>query len=404
MSDTTPQNAFTLTDADINLSAVLALACTIPGTCISFLALLAYSVVVCFKRSRAKLDRVSFRLMVYTLVFNILFGIAYAATPASPGVLCNFGAFAVNFTLSFSTFFTTCIALNLQLVLVHGVNGKKMEKYYIAATTILSIVLNVPTYAVHQFGYNEDTGTCWYSNTDPRLRLKWIIGTQSFWIILAATVETICSCVVLGWIYRFQRITSIMIKVSTRTKPPQIKEKTRIRSSDNVFRPVMLVARDKRYRRVVLRIAMYPIVSLIVNYTTVILDLNMTVRGFHTQRDFNLLILDLIFYGIRPLAYGVLAITDPAFVNAVRELRGTEVNRNGHRTNSERTVTQLDFASAVQSTADGQGAVSQSSKEPTHSSIIPGNTEESGESRTECVESGGGSAHDEDLWKFESQL
>ncbi|KAF9008203.1 hypothetical protein BDQ17DRAFT_1422275 [Cyathus striatus] len=376
--------AFNLTDADINLSNNLAFISTIPGTCISFLALIAYTVIVCIKRTRASLNRVSFRLMVYTLVFNVLFGIAYAATPASPGPLCNFGAFVVNFTLSFSTFFTTCIALNLQLVLVHGVNGKRMEKYYVAATTVLSIILNIPTVAVHQFGFDVDTGTCWYSNPDPKTRLKWIIGTQSFWIALAATVETVCSCVVLVWIYRFQRTTTNM------RRPPIDEEKTEIGSTDEGFRPVMLVAQDKHFRRVVLRIAMYPIVSLIINYTTVILDLNSTINNLNTQLDFNLLILDLIFYGARPLVYGILALTDPAFIKAVRELRASKVDTIVNNTSAEGTVTLIQ-----QSTAGTRGDLTFTDKDTVHTV---------GELRSDRLESRNESIESEELWKFEAQL
>ncbi|KAF9008204.1 hypothetical protein BDQ17DRAFT_1301453 [Cyathus striatus] len=396
--------AFNLTNADINLSNNLAFISTIPGTCISFIALVAYTIIACIKRTRANLNRVSFRLMVYTLVFNVLFGIAYAATPASPGPLCNFGAFVVNFTLSFSTFFTTCIALNLQLVLVHGVNGQRMEKYYIIATTVLSIGLNVPAFGLHQFGFNEDTGTCWLSNPDPKTRLKWIIGVQSFWITLAATVETVCSCVVLAWIYRFQRVTAIMIKLATGRNPPKIEQKTEITSSEKRFRPVMLVAQDKRYRRVVLRIAMYPIVSLIVNYTTVILDLNTTINNINNQRDFNLLILDLIFYGARPLAYGLLAVTDPAIIKAVRELRASKVKSTNSGNPSEGT--HIDFAPGSQHpTTRTLGASSITAKDTVHSLTEQSGTEASIGSRPDLLESGNiGTEISEELRNFEAQL
>lgn len=39
-----------------------------------------------------------------------------------------------------------------RLVLVHGVNGKRMEKYYLISTTFLSLALNVPPFVLHQFG------------------------------------------------------------------------------------------------------------------------------------------------------------------------------------------------------------------------------------------------------------
>jgi hypothetical protein len=115
----------------------------------------AYAVAAFFPKAREHLNRVSFRLLVYTLIFNVLYGIAFSVTAAQtgPGPLCNFGAFAVNFTLSFAVFFTTCIALNLQLVLVHRINGKKMERYYVFGTILLVLAITVPTYALDQFGY-----------------------------------------------------------------------------------------------------------------------------------------------------------------------------------------------------------------------------------------------------------
>ncbi|KAG5729155.1 hypothetical protein E4T56_gene10419, partial [Termitomyces sp. T112] len=102
-----------ITDAQITIAGILAFACTIPGTIISGLVLTAYGVAALSPIARKCFDRVSFRLLVYALISNVLFGIAYAATPTSPGVGCNVGAFFVNLTLMFATYFTTCIAVNL---------------------------------------------------------------------------------------------------------------------------------------------------------------------------------------------------------------------------------------------------------------------------------------------------
>ena len=123
--------------------------CSIPGACICFLVLVVCAVAACFLRSRQHLDRVSFRLVIYALIFqyvlnyllhtatnyinfSVLFGIAFAAAPDSPGVRCDFFAFISNVrsfdilllvltefpilqvVLCYSTFFTTCIAINLQ--------------------------------------------------------------------------------------------------------------------------------------------------------------------------------------------------------------------------------------------------------------------------------------------------
>ncbi|KAG6918004.1 hypothetical protein DXG01_017014 [Tephrocybe rancida] len=277
------------------------------------------------------------------MVFNVLFGISYATTPTSPGVGCNVGAFAVNLTLSFATFFTTCIAINLLLVLAFGFDGNKLEKYYLIGTTILSLALNVPTVALGQFGWNELSATCWYSNADDKVRLRWIIGTQSFWISLSAITEAVCSVYVLFWLYRVQR----QLKSWTKASGVDLKNSSSPISGGSMF------ARDPRYRTIILRI-----VSLFMNFSTVILDLNMSIAGVNTQMDFRLLVLDLVLYGLRTLAYGVLAAGDPSFINAIREIR----KRNRGAIGSP-VVTSLFFASAagdasqsVSSVKDGQNA------------------------------------------------
>ncbi|GLB42586.1 hypothetical protein LshimejAT787_1200350 [Lyophyllum shimeji] len=342
-------DSYTITDAEIAVAGVLAYACTIPGTIVCGLVLIAYGLTALSPIARKSFDRVSFRLLVYSLVFNVLFGIAYAATPTSPSKGCDVGAFAVNFTLCFATFFTTCIAINLQLVLVHGYNGQNLEKYYLIGTTLLSLALNIPTVALHQFGWNELSATCWYSNPDDKARLRWIIGTQSFWISLAATIETICSSVVLAWMYHFQRD----IKTLNRSAESTVEKSggTKHTKSTTKSRRSSLLSHDPRYKTIILRIALYPIVSLMMNFSTVILDLNMSIVGVNTQADYRLLVADLILYGLRTLAYGLLAASDPSFVNALREVH---VIKAGKTIVSDRTITAMEFASKKPATVQSQ--------------------------------------------------
>lgn len=79
-----------------------------------------------------------------------------------------------------------------------------MEKYYLIGSILLSLVLNVPPYALGQFGWNESYSTCWYKNPDRTIRLNWIIITESSPLALAATIETICSCILLVYMYLVQ--------------------------------------------------------------------------------------------------------------------------------------------------------------------------------------------------------
>ncbi|KAF5376417.1 hypothetical protein D9615_008582 [Tricholomella constricta] len=339
---------FAISAQQMEFAGVLAYACTIPGTIVCGLALVAYAVVAYYPKGRKHLDRVSFRLLVQALVSNVLFGIAWGGTPMHPGIGCDFGAFAVNLTLCLATFYTTCIAVNLQLVLVHGVNGKMMEKYYVIVTVVLSLALNVPTYALGEFGWNVLSETCWYSNADNWKRLQWIIGTQSFWVSLAALIETICSIVVLYWLYCFKRsihsltrnVTSSVLLGSGRTESTDPGVVWFSNSSTSA-----VLSRDPRFRKIIVRIALYPIVSLLLNISTVALDLNMSIHEVTSQLDFRLLVLDLFLYGIRTFAYGILAFGDPSFINAVREILAM---RRGHST--KRTLTNLNFANSEAST------------------------------------------------------
>lgn len=53
------------------------------------------------------------------------------------------------------------------------------------------------------YRWDEQNSTCWWKNPNDKLRLRWLIGTQSFWIMFAAAIEMFCSCVVLIWMFRF---------------------------------------------------------------------------------------------------------------------------------------------------------------------------------------------------------
>ncbi|THV00374.1 hypothetical protein K435DRAFT_854839 [Dendrothele bispora CBS 962.96] len=305
------------TEDQFDFAGILGYACTIPGTCLCFLVLVAYAVVGLSPKGRAQMDRVSFRLIVYSLFLNILYGIAFSVTASQtgPGSLCTFGAWAVNFTLTLTIYFTTCIALNLLLVLVYRVNGRKMEKYYVIGTFVIAIVLTVPAYGLHQFGWSESSSTCWFRNADGH-GLRWLIGTQAFWMLFAATVETICSVMVLVWLFRNQMYVHQIRSTTDSTT------KSNHRLWGGNADTSAMIHQANRYRHIIYRISLYPIVSLIINVITTALDLDTTIKGVPTQAQFRLLVLDLILYGLRTFIYAILAAADPSFWNAIRAMRG----------------------------------------------------------------------------------
>ncbi|KAF8183597.1 hypothetical protein K438DRAFT_1448818, partial [Mycena galopus ATCC 62051] len=105
-------------------------------------------------------------------------------------------------SLLFSACMYFCMALNLQLVLVHGVNGLMMEKYYVIGSSLLVTVCSLAPLAAGQFGPYH--GVCSFSNPDPVLRIRWLVGAQSFWILLMASSELVCFVILVSYMLRCQ--------------------------------------------------------------------------------------------------------------------------------------------------------------------------------------------------------
>lgn len=79
-----------------------------------------------------------------------------------------------------------------------------MEKYYLIGTALLNIALNVPAYATDNFGWDETNLVCWYKSPNMTTRMHWIIATDTFPFALAAVTETVCSCILLVYMYLVQ--------------------------------------------------------------------------------------------------------------------------------------------------------------------------------------------------------
>jgi hypothetical protein len=206
------------------------------------------------------------------ITFSVLFGTVYAAAPVQPGPLCNFSAFIRNVFVCYSTFLTTCIAINLQLVVVHHVvNGPHMEKYYLIGSTLVTIALNVPAYALHQFGWNSTESVCWYKNPNHSARLHWMIATESVPLTLAATIETVCSCILLGYMYLVQRgtspffVSSIISSIKSTSRRTTDRRATESNQS-HVERQQqsMDISQHPRYRKAILRIGEFRVTILYV--------------------------------------------------------------------------------------------------------------------------------------------
>lgn len=118
-----------------------------------------------------------------------------------------------------SNWFILCIALNLQLVLVHSRDARALEKYYVLGTLLLNLATTLPprkrpppppppasplTAAVieRQFGWDPLLGVCGLRARAPRDRLVWQLTTQFFWTLLTVTATVVCALTTTVYLYR----------------------------------------------------------------------------------------------------------------------------------------------------------------------------------------------------------
>ncbi|KAF7340506.1 hypothetical protein MSAN_02122000 [Mycena sanguinolenta] len=284
----------------------------IPGVGLTAVLLSLYGYAAWKPVSRHYLDRVSFRLLTYALVAHLCFGISFAigSLTAHPGRQCALLPFLNNEQLSllFSVGMFFSIAVNLPLVLVFNINGKRMEKYYVGGIALIALVSNIVPYASGNFGWDDVNETCWYHSKDPSAKLHWLVGTQTVWILLASLGEVVSFIVIVGYLVVYRLVP---------------RDTSSSYASTPSHRPGSTIL---RFRNTILRIGLYPIVSCILNISTTVIEFYLLQTGqrnvpAYQQKNWRLELADLAIYAGRTLLYGLLAATDPSFIRALRALR-----------------------------------------------------------------------------------
>ncbi|KZT25597.1 hypothetical protein NEOLEDRAFT_352043 [Neolentinus lepideus HHB14362 ss-1] len=319
-------NDFAFTQHLVDVSNRLWLYFSAISAIFCFVLLVVILIVFLHRPSRKFLDRVSFRIVCYSLVSNTAFGIANAVGGSftGPTPACGLAIWILQLTLQLSSMLNFCIALNMQLVIVHSIDGRKAEKYYILGSAILALSVTIPPYAARQYGWDRPLQDCWYSNNDKHQRLAWQIGTQLFWTGAAVVGEVVSSTILLSFLYQHlmrrrrivQTATSIVNAEASINHNSAVSStgllKGHHRSVDRQFDHV------REYKGIILRIALYPLASCIINITSIFCVLHASFTdGVHSQVDYNILLLSDFLYGGRGLVYALLAATDPALVRAI---------------------------------------------------------------------------------------
>ncbi|KAJ7615490.1 hypothetical protein FB45DRAFT_244360 [Roridomyces roridus] len=282
------------------------------GACLNFLLLCGYCYLRWHPISRPHLNRVSLRLLVYSQVANVIFCIILAVgvnLRAGPTPWCSVIDTLVYLTSMFSALIFFCMALNLQLVLVHGVNGRMMEKYYVFGSSILALVCNITPLAAGQFGWNDVGHSCWFSDPDPAVRMRWLIGTQSFWVLSTAFGEVLVFLVIIGYIIS----QKVAIRRALRDHAEKSGNSTHSTPTGDWTMPSETPI--GQYRNIILRISLYPLVSCLTNFSTRLLDLWQAKLQAGdpviTEALWRMNVADAAIYALRPVLYFCLAASDP---------------------------------------------------------------------------------------------
>ncbi|KAJ7069096.1 hypothetical protein C8F01DRAFT_1226571 [Mycena amicta] len=314
---------------------------SIPGVCLCVVLLAAVAVLHWNSASRPHLNRVSFRLLIYALVANAIFGMVVFIPMTEHNRACPLIAFLGVTMPMFSSGMFCCMALNLQLILVWGISGSKLPlgRIYLLATLFLCAACNIPPWIAGKYGWYAIDGVCWLSSPTPETQLHWLLGTHSVWMLLMALTELVSFVLVLGFMVRNQmRINTLRADTlaSAAASPSKLEAGTGIGSitSESLPKPPIL-----RYRSMIIRIGLYPLLACFLSVTSCICDVYIIMHPELTEHTNNIRLLDFFAYSLRPLLYGLLVATDPAFLRALRAFRFRSLFNKGNSNSPSQTQT-----------------------------------------------------------------
>ncbi|KAJ7352133.1 hypothetical protein DFH08DRAFT_990264, partial [Mycena albidolilacea] len=274
------------------ISTRVVLGLIIPGLVLITALLALYGYAAWNLVSRRYLDRVSFRLLAYSLVANLVFGVSFTMSTLGGyhGWRCSLSSFITN-----------------------NINGQAMEKYYVAGTTLICLICNVLPYASGNLGHVLiPAETCWYNSANTAIRFRWFIGTQTSWMIITVVGEVGAFLIILGYLVTHE---IYLLRCPLHTEATY--------SSGGAGSTIL------KFRNIILRIGLYPLASFVLNLTAAVIDLHefrkheMGARK-STKLDMILLLVNAATCAGRPLIYGLLAATDPSFIRALNALRHPE--------------------------------------------------------------------------------
>ncbi|KAG7093481.1 hypothetical protein E1B28_007156 [Marasmius oreades] len=261
--------------------------------------------------SKQKTDRVSFRIMIYALCGSVVYSITMNLVNRVHGqTACRVTGSSTVFGLHLSSFLFFCIGLNLQLVMIHGIDGAKAEKYYVWGSLSLALVLSVVAYVSKQVVYDSTQMGCYYYDPNPVRGFWWRMGMQNIWsfLTMAGELVTFCSVVI------------YMIRVKVFSPGPgraTIAPRSQGISASHQYRKPL---GPRQYRNVVLRISLYPLSSLATSGISAIGNISSPYQGMNSRSDWIAVSAFRAAFLFRGTVYALVAAADPAITQGLKVL------------------------------------------------------------------------------------
>lgn len=285
-----------------SLNSLSALAC--------FLVLLVY---VCLRRSKQRqaVDRVSIRLAAAACLVDFSYCLVqiFSNLPLQ-GVVCEASTWAYICLTLLSTFFFTCIAINLQLIFLTNVKPRAcLEIWYFAGALLLALLIPAVGWILRLYGSDPlISGGCWFKGDGKASSLLWQ------WILLYGWLAAcIIYCYVIVFLV-FRRISAQLRDIDRSFNGANRALEERKLSSLTTLYKRQHISR----LRIIRRILIYPSIPLFTQLLTIAVAMDLYVNR---RNHFILILLSFVTTSMQGLLNSLAFMFDPSITSALKAWR-----------------------------------------------------------------------------------
>ncbi|KAL1413822.1 hypothetical protein Q8F55_001606 [Vanrija albida] len=308
------------------------------------LALWVHSV----RSARNFLDRISFRLLIHALGFEILYDISYLVVVApgihgrTPPKVCSAFVYFMMAYMGVVNYLVSFIAVNLAITIVWGWNPIRLglEKWYIGISVFIGMFIPIIPAALGHFGYDPVLDVCWIQADTQKARMRNFVLDLYLWQLLSCAYAVVAVVATLITLFRQGRATSRAVagteslnltmlsgdetvSADSGDKPaskPGFFSRMIQRRKEKKYRKRVLGRLEDRFISIALRIAAYPISLVIVNSGIAIGDLYISsTGGVNSPQEYGLYVFYYFLYGARGCVFVLLCVfVDPCLMNGLR--------------------------------------------------------------------------------------